>query len=794
MVVLLLVDAFRWDYPSRTTFIQRLAQEGAQGHFIEPFGFVPREAYFGGLTPEETGYTHLFHHDPEHSPFRINAGLQYLSDRQLYSGSSGLRDKIRDAALPLTTPFGARYLSTLNIPLQLLDQFELSERYAPWEKGRNYTSIFDLLDQQGRAWFQCSWPLSTAIQPHDDTSLTRHCIEQINASHEFAYIHLMDLDWCGHLHGPESLEIAQRIKTTDRCVEALYRHCRKVSGGNLTFLLFGDHGMVTITKSIDLWAELQKTGLSLKHDYLCFLDSTMARFWFRHREARERITALLHTLPGGSILSESDCQHHHLAGCPAANAELIFLAHPGIVIQPNFFDFSSQCAIHGMHGYDPECRDNQGVFIEHRTKGNRQGSLPHGIRAWELFPLLLDALQLSHPTPHRAPEVIAPQSAATKSFTLSTEAEPFIREQLSTAAKEIIAEIPQARSIYVTGGFGRGEGTVRRTDTGYTAVNDYDIGIISPVPVTVDTKALGRRLATRLNLDYVDINLTGPFGTHWENSQLNFDIRHGSQVLWGDPDELLQLPEYDAIHIPVTDGFKLIFNRLAGILTTPLEHHGQQLHVPPEKELYFSYQIIKTLIGLGDSLLIAWGAYDVSYAKKKDRLKELLRGHAEFSPADIDRILYGYAAKLTADSIDFTACLAHSQHLPALVTRTLQVICGPIVRQPTSSLSLTDCFRLIEMGYAQSCDPRLDNEAVLAALHFQPSVETLVSYRQRLYQLIALLGFTLLTSGSEQTECWNQLAQLSRLWEETPLPRDFEWNEALSRQRHYLHHWEQFCH
>ena len=51
LTLLVLVDAFRRDYLERTSFIHRLAAGSAVGSLREDFGFVPRAAYFGGLTP-----------------------------------------------------------------------------------------------------------------------------------------------------------------------------------------------------------------------------------------------------------------------------------------------------------------------------------------------------------------------------------------------------------------------------------------------------------------------------------------------------------------------------------------------------------------------------------------------------------------------------------------------------------------------------------------------------------------------------------------------------------------------
>ncbi len=792
MVVLILIDAFRWDYPDRTDFIKSLALQGVRGNFIEPFGFVPRDAYFGGLTPEESGYTHMFHEDPEGSPFTLGHGLSRLPREVIFGKDSTLRTAVRNGARRYVPPFGKHYLSSLDIPLTIVDQFNISERYAPWEKGKNYTSIFDLVEQSGKKWFQCSWPYTDAIHPNDDKGLTRHCISEIKAEHEFVYIHLMELDSRGHQFGAESREVHETIQNTDHCIQALHKHCLKVSGGNLSFILFGDHGMVNITRQIDVWAQLQKTGLKLKHDYNCFLDSTMARFWFRHAEARRRITATLEAMPSGYVLKEPDLAKFRIAKCKLANAELIFMAHPGAVIQPNFFDFSPRCSIQGMHGYDPAGLDNRGAIIYHRSNGSVQGRFDEEFQSWNLFPLLLENLGIQHPTTLKIPSITACPMDVGQQLTLTPEAEPFVRAQISTAVDEIRAAIPDAKSIYLTGGFGRGEGTVRKSPEGFQAINDYDIGVIVKQPPDVNVKELGQKLADQFKMDYVDIGVTGLFDGHWSISQLNFDLRHGSRVLWGDKTIFDRLPFYHGNEIPVYDACQLIYNRMAGFLTTELGHRDNRLFVKDERRTYFAYQFVKASIALGDALLIAWGAYDVSYAKRAARLAELLKAYPELSEMDRDLILRGYRNKLEPFAVDFDAVMDEVERLPGLTLRVLQWVCAKLAPGVEVPTNLVTAFQIIESVYIERAGIAEENARIARELGVTENSEVR-SYRQRLYQVIAALCFSMLAEAEAKEKYWKMLATLTSPFEVSLLP-GFDWDQALGLQGRLMKTWERTCH
>jgi len=51
-------------------------------------------------------------------------------------------------------------------------------------------------------------------------------------------------------------------------------------------VIFGDHGMVSVARNVDIAAAIQTSGLTVGRDFTCFIDSTMVRFWF-HNGLRE---------------------------------------------------------------------------------------------------------------------------------------------------------------------------------------------------------------------------------------------------------------------------------------------------------------------------------------------------------------------------------------------------------------------------------------------------------------------------------------------------------------------------
>ena len=67
-------------------------------------------------------------------------------------------------------------------------------------------------------------------------------------------------------------------------------------------ILFSDHGMTNVTSTFDLIECLD--GLALGTDYLVFIDSTFARFWYLRSSARERIHEMLSDAPAAFLSDE----------------------------------------------------------------------------------------------------------------------------------------------------------------------------------------------------------------------------------------------------------------------------------------------------------------------------------------------------------------------------------------------------------------------------------------------------------------------------------------------------------
>ncbi len=743
LTLVLLLDAFRNDYVGRTSFIRDLASQGRHGAMREHFGFLPRAAYFGGLEPGQAGFTNMFCCDPEASPFGLARGLS--PSHGASSERIGARQWIEAEARRRVTPFAASYLTSGAIPLSLLPWFNVTETRAPWDRRVGYRSIFHELDDHGEAYFTCAWPETNQLPDHSDRGIVDHALAHVEPRHRLAFLHLQELDALGHAHGPESAELLAGLAATDTLVERLVRTLERRFDA-VDILLFGDHGMVSVTGALDVWSAIDRAGLTAGRDVVFFLDSTMARFWFPTDVARQTVVRALEGLPG-QVLQTPDLDRLRISQCDRRNGELIFLAEPGQVILPNFFQRAGELP-RGMHGYEPDCPDNMGAFIVcaapavtragRRTDVGETGAVDATAVHTELRHLLGRG---------RASTPIAtgtsPRRTLTGTFTQHPD--PHVHavlrahmRRMTDAARDVV---PNVTAVILTGSFGRDEGGVVRDGDGRVRpLNDYDVLVLAPGAEQHEADrlhALGRSLAGEFGIDFVHFGLWPNLDPARHITIGNFDLRYGSRVLWGPPDLLTTLPRFAAADIPLFEGLLLLYSRLGGLLSG--------LGRPRATDAYLRNQIMKGRMALGDWHLIRARAYDTSYATRRERFGWLAGGLA--LDADERRaIIDGYTFKLHPDDVATSDLDASARATMRWLTSAIVSATSEVSRRPV----LTPADAADRFGHLLAQDERArgaDNRAATHALAGRDGAQVLVhpmgSVRHAIYAAFPLLAAAL---------------------------------------------------
>ena len=198
------------------------------------------------------------------------------------------------------------------------------------------------------------------------------------------------------------------------------------------------------------------------------------------------------------------------------------------------------------------------------------------------------------------------------------------------AALAATPEAPLFRGLVLLGGYGRGEGTPLIRDGAQFPFNDYDLIVVSQ-PLTrgrrAQVQACLRQLEERLTRDLgLPVDLCLYPANHLpgaEFSLLNYELKHGHRVVWGDPACLAALPAYPHNAVPLSEGTRLLLNRGKLLLDLRRRHRRTPVSAatPAEREQAVKF-IFKAWLAFGDCALLLGRRYHLLYAEKKQRLTE----------------------------------------------------------------------------------------------------------------------------------------------------------------------------
>ena len=401
----ILIDGLRHDYitPDDSPFLYKFRESRISGSLIEPLSFQTRPAFFAGLHPEESDVANLFWYDPQNSPFKFTK--YFFCPERLYSlpktrtffqRGIGKITRIMEAKKGHTA--SAFYAYPAEIPYRFLHFFAFSERYNTWDaQSLPQPTLFDILRDYKKNWLWLGYPnINQRTKPLMEAFHT-----QLHPNYSFVYLHFAELDWVGHSHGPHSPECKRTLRILDEAVENVYNTLLKMFG-EINGIIFGDHGMVKITKIINVEHLLRKTDLKVPRDYVYFLDSTQARFWFKNEYSQKIIREILEQLENGRILNEQDQKDLRIRYSHDKFGQLIFMVYDNTLIFPNFFQRYEP--IKGMHGYLPDVSGNWAQFI---VDAGIYAELEKPVHMIDLFPTFLDLLNLPIPSSHTFQSVLS---------------------------------------------------------------------------------------------------------------------------------------------------------------------------------------------------------------------------------------------------------------------------------------------------------------------------------------------------------------------------------------------------
>lgn len=187
--------------------------------------------------------------------------------------------------------------------------------------------------------------------------------------------------------------------------------CKRCLDTDTAFMLFSDHGQVKVTGSIDLKSALGNLNLS-SHDYLYYIETFRARFWFNNNYARQRITNMLNGINNASVFTYEEMNQFNLNYKDGSYGELFLVLDPGYIIFPHDFynpftnlymglkDAQQRSRIfnplhRGNHHYRPSSESETGTLI---LADSRYTVSDESVIIGDLAPTILHLLGFEKPS------------------------------------------------------------------------------------------------------------------------------------------------------------------------------------------------------------------------------------------------------------------------------------------------------------------------------------------------------------------------------------------------------------
>jgi hypothetical protein len=193
--------------------------------------------------------------------------------------------------------------------------------------------------------------------------------------------------------------------------------------------------------------------------------------------------------------------------------------------------------------------------------------------------------------------------------------------QVSEISSRIIKEVDDVISLFLIGGYARGEGSVLVEKDGIVPLGDYDFLVISRFPHYPIEFSWVKSLQKKFRVQY-------HIGTSivWEPSLpflgkriYWYEMKFGSRLLFGSEKVLDLIRISDGSEVSVNEGLSLMFNRLMGLLRVfDISLLTNKPNRRQREDLIF--QSVKLILSCGESLLLLDHRYHFSYEERLRRL------------------------------------------------------------------------------------------------------------------------------------------------------------------------------
>ncbi|HVL88377.1 MAG TPA: alkaline phosphatase family protein [Candidatus Thermoplasmatota archaeon] len=400
----LIIDAGRDDYvrPETMPFLSGLAERSLRGSFVSPPGFAQRTAFFTGRYPDTSGNLSAFVFDPDGSPFRW---LKRLGP---------LPNLVRPYKVFVPARRLIKHVSRWTSDCYHTDPGWIPPRFAPFFRpcedakpvhdpgALGATSVFDLARTHRLSYTYRAHPVSG-----DDDKVFAGLVRDLRrgAPYDFYAAQFSILDQEGHIHGPGSRRIQKECLTIlDRKLAAVHA---ALSAGYRDWNLFvcADHGMAPVERRVNVLAALKRLPIKPARDYVVFVNSTLAVFWYLTEHGRRTIEEALPRIEGATVLSDEERQSRRIP-TDRRWGDRMLAAQPGTLFWPDYFHVIDS-TIRGMHGYLDKSQERYGMAVLASSDGSTSPGTFAPRPLVDVFPTLCDLLSVPAPASHEGESVLA---------------------------------------------------------------------------------------------------------------------------------------------------------------------------------------------------------------------------------------------------------------------------------------------------------------------------------------------------------------------------------------------------
>ena len=374
-VLIFLVDAFAYEYLKEIHFLSGPQREIFPLETLVGYSSTIIPAIWSGKYPEESDLWTEFYYS-HRKPYRLMKFFSAMPDSRIKMLS-------KTALLESFQKFGY-YRETLpGIPESIEYLFSRNDvRYWNFPPVEMKCETFDKILKR------CEIPYHFEFHKNkvDGQNMLKRLRALCRTKRVFIY-YIATIDAMGHKYGPDPNKFRKEIGNLEETIVTAHNVLSKQYAVDL--FVFSDHGMTKVQKRSNIGEMLE--DYELGKDYLMFLDSTLARFWFTDFKTQLEFVEILNKSGVGHVLTDDEIEKYRLRFKDNRYGDLIFISNPGVELYPNFMNpavLHQNSITKGLHGYLPKESSTQGIFM---YQGDKELGINGRIRATEV----LDKLKMT---------------------------------------------------------------------------------------------------------------------------------------------------------------------------------------------------------------------------------------------------------------------------------------------------------------------------------------------------------------------------------------------------------------